>query len=280
MRAAFVDVNGIQTRYLFAESDRDARPLLLLHGFGLSADSWLRNVDELAATRPVFAPDCVGHGFTEPVDLRGEPAHGVTLSHLLGWVDVMGWEEFDVVGSSFGGLMAALLYLKRPESVRRVVIVGSGSSFLSEDELINLLEDRSRNHPATDRGSMTLDMWRDQIAEGLSDPSLVPEEILLVLLTSYAIPSVQKFQLAAEEGKLVQGALRPYLIGDRLAELTAPILVIWGREDPSRWEYAAEAVGQMPSAELVVFDACGHLPYIDDPERFNGVVKEFLGQED
>ena len=67
MRAKFVDVNGVKTRYLHEGS---GEPLLLVHGAGAFADNFYKNIDALGKEYFVCAPDMVGHGFTDPVTLR------------------------------------------------------------------------------------------------------------------------------------------------------------------------------------------------------------------
>ena len=63
VRAAFIDIDGTRTRYLY-EGDA-GETLLLIHGFGLSADIWAHVLDPLAAQFSVYAPDILGHGFTD-----------------------------------------------------------------------------------------------------------------------------------------------------------------------------------------------------------------------
>ena len=61
MRVAFTDVDGIRTRYFYEGS---GPTLVLIHGLGISADSWTRNIDALAEHFTVYAPDMIGHGRT------------------------------------------------------------------------------------------------------------------------------------------------------------------------------------------------------------------------
>ena len=63
MRASFIDVGGITTRYLHAGEDH-GQALLLIHGGGVAADTWLRNIEPLGREFAVYAPDNIGHGFT------------------------------------------------------------------------------------------------------------------------------------------------------------------------------------------------------------------------
>ena len=62
MQVSFVDVDGIRTRYLH-EGSGD-KTLLLVHGFGISADGWARVIDPFAKDYSVYAPDILGHVFT------------------------------------------------------------------------------------------------------------------------------------------------------------------------------------------------------------------------
>ncbi|MHC4067457.1 MAG: alpha/beta fold hydrolase, partial [Planctomycetota bacterium] len=100
MRIKFVDAGGIRTRLLYA-GDPAHPPLLLIHGFGVSADTWLRNIGPLAEAFFVCAPDMVGHGFTDPVDFGGHAPHRQTVDHLCRLADTLGFDSFAVSGSSY-----------------------------------------------------------------------------------------------------------------------------------------------------------------------------------
>ena len=122
MRAAFIDIDGTRTRYLY-EGDKD-ETLLLVHGFGLSADIWAHVLDPLAAHFSVYAPDILGHGFTDFKDPGADAAPLVMTRHLEGFMDAVGIERCAVLGSSLGGLLAPLLYAARPESITALIIDG------------------------------------------------------------------------------------------------------------------------------------------------------------
>ena len=93
MNIRFIDVNGIRTRVLLAGSEK-AYPLLLLHGYGGTADVWCRNMDELGrdfyaiANAEHFAPGEVAYadlrfdGRVVVKPLRAMPA-AVTLPRAV-----------------------------------------------------------------------------------------------------------------------------------------------------------------------------------------------------
>jgi 2-hydroxy-6-oxonona-2,4-dienedioate hydrolase len=279
MKAAFLDVNGVRTRFLYTNSTQDRRPLVLLHAFGFSADLWVRNLDVLGEHRPVYAPDLLGNGFTQPLPLEGDAPHGMTKRHLLDWIDAMGWQEFDLAGSSFGGLVAALMYFDRPFAVRRLVLIGSGSCFSTEAELERAVQDVKANGLSA-IGDPSRESCRKRLSNLLVNDDCVPEEVILASLTSYAMPGVRDYFVEAMDGMANMSALRRYRVFDRLEELKLPTLVIWGRQDRrGSHEGAAAGVARIPDADFEVFDACGHLPYVEQAEAFNAAVTLFLQEE-
>lgn len=278
MRVRFVDVDGTRTRLLHAGA-ADRYPVLLLHGFGVSADTWLHNIDPLSDAFQVCAPDMVGHGFTEPVDFAGGPPHGPTVRHLCRLADTLGLERFCVSGNSYGGLIGALMYFEMPDRVDKLVINGSGSCFNTEAELAEALDGALQNaRPAiTDP---TLESCRRRLANIVHDPEAVPEAVLLAQLTSYAQPWIAPSWVQAIRGMMRMEASRPYRILDRLEALDVDTLVVWGRQDRrGRLESARAGVARMPRARLVTFDRCGHMPFLEHPAAYNDLLREFLAEK-
>ena len=273
MKARFVDVEGCRTR-LFHEGA--GPPVLLLHGFGGSADGWFRNIDALARDFAVYAPDLLGQGFTAPVDLRGDPPHPHIVRHLERLVGHLGLERFALVGQSFGALIAALLYFALPDRVTHLVIVGSGSAFNTEDELArSLAAVRTNMIAAFDAPS--LDECRRHVAKMVHDPAAVPEEMLLSRLTAYALPGAREAYADALRGMMDRERARPYRILDRLEQIAVPTLVVWGRQDPlGIYERGVEAVRRLPRGRLATVEACGHFPHLEHPDVFNRTVRDFL----
>ncbi len=186
MQAKFADLHGLRTRYL---CEGEGFPLLLIYGVGLSADTWLRNIDVLARNFRVIAPDLPGHGFTNGLDFRGQPPHPSLTEHLLRLIDELGIDRLAVAGSSFGALLAALLYFRIPKRVERLIIIGSGASFNTEEEWASVVPKVRQNGLAAVIDP-SLDKCRQRMANICFDPASVPEEVLHLQLTSYAIPEV------------------------------------------------------------------------------------------
>ena len=277
MKATITKIHGVNTRY-FSAGDTGPR-VLLLHGVGLSGASWLRNIDELGKNFTVCAPDLLGCGFTEWPDPPPGPPHPHVLEHLIALVRHLGWDEFHVVGSSFGALIAALLYLEMPERVKKLVAISSGSFVASDEELSVTMKATYANGRSAIKEA-TLANCRARMERILYDPASVPDELVFAQLTEYALPwALPSFEVRMQ-GMMDVAACRPYRIYDRCADVALPTLFVWGLNDPrAAHSRAQEMVKQLPNAKLVAFDRCKHYPHIEHAAVFNDFVKSFLLDE-
>jgi proline iminopeptidase len=76
------------------------------------------------------------------------------------------------------------------------------------------------------------------------------------------------------------GNLRTFDRSDRLHEIGAPTLFTCGRHDEATPETVAWYQGLVPGAELVVFEASSHLAHLEERERYNTVLREFIARHD
>lgn len=278
MRAAFVDVDGIRTRYLYEGS---GPPLILLHGVGVSGDTFYRNIDALAAHFTVCAPDMLGHGFTDSVDYKGGPPQPHIVRHLTRMAELLGYQTYSVGGSSFGALIAALMYFERPEKVKQLLLIGSGSVFHPAEEQSKTLQ-AAFDNASKAMQAPTLASCRQRLANICHSPQSVAEEVLLVQLTSYGLPDRFAAYQATIQGMITalnSDDPQQYRVQHRLEEIAVPTLILTGREDiRARVDLHEEGAKRIPNAELVIFDQCNHLPYMEHPERFNeAVIRSMAG---
>lgn len=270
----FIDVDGISTRCIVA-GDPTAPPVLLIHGLSLTADIWMRHIDDLAVDFYVVAPDMLGHGFTRPPE-RAQIDIPSKLTHLIRLADVLGFDRFDVSGSSFGGLMGANLYLANPGRISRLIINGSGSCFNTPAQLADFLTRIYETYkPMLTRSSP--DIWRSRLAGTVFDASILPPELPMLLSLCYAQPWAERCWEQTIDTMRDPVAFGPHRILERLEAIAAETLVVWGRDDKGGvYESAVSAVARMPRARLVAFDDCGHLPMLEQSKRYNRAVRDFL----
>lgn len=274
MQIGFTTVEGVRTRYLHGGK---GEAVLLIHGIGLSGDCFLRNIDALSERYRVIAPDLLGHGFTDAVDFKGAAPQVVMARHLAALANSLGLSSYSPVGSSFGGLVAALMYFQHPERVRKLGLIGTASTFQSDEDQAKALRAAAANAKQA-LASPTLESCRRRLEGIVFDAASVPGEMLLSQLTSYALPDRYSAYLATIDGCIANLGDRSSRVSQRLEEIKVPAWAIAGREDiRADWRAHAAGVERMPNARLSVYDKCGHLPFLEHGARFNADLAEFLG---
>ena len=274
----FFEIDGISTRCLMA-GDEGSPPLLLIHGHDLTAEVWLANIDALGSDFRVIAPDSLGNGFTGPVDFGELPAIAARLDHLVKLANHLNLDRFHVCGSSYGALLATLLSFELSERVDRLVINGSASAFASDEDLAN---HQQRHHGSAREilhSGPDLEYWRYRVSRSVFDPekAAIPDALPIMLTTVYAQPWIARAWEQSILGMIDISAFGPYRVNNRIDEITAKTLIIWGRNDPGAAVSDAEiVVEKMPDGELLVFENCGHMIMFEHPERFNRTVRDFL----
>jgi 2-hydroxy-6-oxonona-2,4-dienedioate hydrolase len=274
MRIKFIDVDGVRTRYLDAGQ---GVPLILLHGVGMSGDVFLPNIEPLSRGLRVLAPDLCGHGFTDRVEFADAPPPLVMAKHVVALARTLGLASYAVGGSSFGALVAALMYFLEPQRVRHLIIIGSGSVFHPGDEQKRTLRAAMANG-VTAMADPTLESCRQRMALIVYDPKTVPEEVFPIQLTAYALPDRLRAYEATIGGTIDTMDRPDARVFGRLERIAVPTLVITGREDVrASCDLTATGVKRMPDARLHIYEQCGHMPFMEHPERFNADVAAFLG---
>lgn len=272
VRAEFREVLGRRMRCLRAGS---GPALLLLHPVGYPADVFVRNVDALGERFAVVAPDLPGQGFSDTPACPDAPPQVAMADAVIALADDLGFDRFAVLGSSLGGLVAALVALRAPHRVAALVLVGTGSVF-----------NEPAGQPATlarvfENGSTA---YRDPSLAAcrarLANSCFVPppaEDLLLAQITAYALPGALDAYRTIIDGVAATIADPAANAHPHLARIAAPTLVVIGEDDPRTSRATHEAgVARMPDARLVAYPRCGHLPFLEIPARFNADVAAFV----
>ncbi len=274
-RSRFADIGGVRVHYQEAGATH-APPVLLLHGFTASNFVWKETLLPLAdAGFRVVAPDLVGFGFSgKPRD--GEYTIDAQARMALGLMDALGIERASLVGSSYGGAVAATCALDYPERVERLVLI---------DAVIN---DHARTRPL-------LRLAAVPVIGDLVSPLMMGSRRLLrsQLRKGYAPENQHLFDderaaahhrplVAASTQRAALATLRRWRAG-RVAEeahrIAQPTLLVWGETDPViPLAHGRQLNRAMPDSRLRIFRRCGHMPMEERPREFVEVVAQFLGE--
>ncbi|HVS12444.1 MAG TPA: alpha/beta hydrolase [Thermoanaerobaculia bacterium] len=232
--------------------DPDGEPVLFLHGYTDTVRSFDGTMRALAALRPelrLIAYDQRGHGASSlPHPKRCAPAPegcfglAALAADAVAFLDQAGIERAQVVGHSLGSMVAQELAITAPERVDRVVLIATAARTaghptldfmleLVEVEWRRLAEERGWAFPNDLYTRTPLDLhpemerwmhesWVDWVVEPAADPgllaSIVPETMRIPLGTWIGVPR----------------ALRAFDNRQRLAAVSAPVLVLFATQDP------------------------------------------------
>jgi proline iminopeptidase len=219
-------------------------------------------------------------------DARGSGASGLTppFTHDQWVADVdalrewIGAEGVVMAGGSYGGFIAMEYALAHPDRVLALVLRDTTASH-------GFQEAARRNALASARVDIDLDLY-DRMMDGrarddadleagcrmlvpLYDHELTPEKVEARLRSTV-------YHHEAHNAAFAENMPR-YDLRDRLPSLRCPTLVTVGRDDWITPVSAAEEIARLiPGSRLVVFEASGHSPQLEEPEKFQRVVRSFL----
>ena len=120
---------------------------------------------------------------------------------------------------------------------------------------------------------LTPGLVRSNLRKMVYDETRIDEEIVAAYYEPLRRPGAWAAQLKLERN------WRPEWVEANLERITAPTLVVWGRDDP--WHplsMAREFERRISGARMVILPQCGHLPHEERPEEFNRLVLEFLAR--
>lgn len=276
-----VDVPPVeQVHYLVAG---EGPPLLLLHGVGVGATSWLPLVADLADDYTCYALDRPGRGLSDPLDHTSVDFRSVNADLLSACLDELGVDSCPVVGNSFGGFQTLLFALDRPALVDSLALLGAPAG-LSGDYPLRM---RLGSLPLVGPKLVAL-AEPDDVAgarELFGRVAVVHEEALSgALLEAYLAelaPPGRTESLASvfRDTLRLRGARPSAVVRDEVPAIEQPTLFVWGSEDqffpPSVGRPVAEA---MPDARFVELDGVGHAPWLEPDDRTAAETRTFLAE--
>ena len=237
--------------------------VVLLHGLGGNSANWAFNTPALAQRFRVIVPDQVGFGRSDKPLINYRV--GTYVDFLDKFLAGLKVERASLVGNSMGGWIAASYALKYPAKVERLVLVDAAGFAPPKEFDLSVLA-------------------------GLN-PSTREQAKMLAGLVFYnplfksdaAADATLEQRISAGDGYTIQSLVESIHRGEdmldgKLAALKQPVLLVWGREDgltPLARE-GERFKREIPQAQLVVFEQCGHVPQVEKAAEFNAAVLKFL----
>jgi pimeloyl-ACP methyl ester carboxylesterase len=268
----FAEVDGIPVHYQEA-GETSAPPLLLIHGFASSNLVWSKVLLQFAeAGFRVIAPDLLGYGYSgKPRQLDYTIASQAKM--VIGLLKQLDIEHVCLVGSSYGGAIAATIALDHPGLVEKLVLVGAVTN----------------NRPTR---YLLMRLFGSPIIGDILSPLVVGSRRLLRMRMKrvydrHAWEMDEKRVQARHLPLATRGTHRAIIRtvrrwdAERISRdahlLAEPTLIVWGDKDREVPLADGERLQQeISNSRLFVFRECGHLPHEEYPAEFTELVSEFF----
>ncbi len=281
-----ISVPGGQVWYKIVGQGRPGVPLLCLHGGPGMPHDYLEPLADLAVDRPVVFYDQLGCGKSD------RPADDAlwTVDRFVEEVavvrDALGLDRVHLFGNSWGGWLALQYALDRRPSLESLILSSSPPSvarWITDcAQLRAALDPQTRDvldrHEASgyfgclEYQAAVLQFYRRHLCRLDPWPDCVERTFAGMGADVYAA------MWGPSEFGPVTGRLRDWDVTGRLGEISVPTLVTGGRHDEARPAHLAVLADGIEGAELVIFEQSAHLAFVEERERYLGVLAAFLAR--
>ncbi|MBD7962799.1 alpha/beta fold hydrolase [Fictibacillus norfolkensis] len=267
-----INVNNVQIYYeYFDHEDPHAKVVVLVHGFLSSTVSFRKLLPYLTKTYKVLSIDLPGFGQSEK-----STSFVYKLSNygqlIIDFLDVLNIQNAILIGHSMGGQISMHAAKKSPERIEKLILLGCcsyvkrASRSLIACSYLPLFSWGMRNW--IQRKDV-----KENLLSVLHDSKLVTEE----MIESYKKP-ISEVAFIHSLVRLLRQREGDMCSQD-LNQIQQPVLMLWGKEDkvmPVKTGYRLKH--DLPSAELIVYEKCGHLLMEEKPQEICSEITRFIEQ--
>jgi len=243
----------------------------LSHIYMLQNDVWTR----LARNRQIVFYDQRGTGKSKHVKPDASWGMDAQVADMEAVRAKFGFQKFDLVGDSYGGLLAMAYAAAHPEHIEKLIL--SDSAAPAWKDIVRVLPDVFPD-------VLEQIAAREKSSAGSPDADQRIRDHFLMLFYSEAnrdayLAGVKDLGSVPQVSAAVQKATRTLDLTPELPKFKFPTMVITGRYDMNVTPVTAWNIYKaIPGAKFVVFEKSGHLPSYEEPDKYVQVVEAFLSQ--
>ena len=239
--------------FKYIETKGGEQNLVLLHGLFGALSNFNGILHHFGASYNVVVP--ILPIFELP--LRKLSVSGL-VDHVAKFVDKKGYKNVHVLGNSLGGHISLLYALAHPKKIASITLTGSSGLFES-----------AMGSTFPKRGDY--DFIKKKTEATFYNPEVATKE-----LVDEVFDTVNDRNKAIRVIATAKSAIR-HNLRDKLDQIKAPALLIWGKEDNVTPAFVGEEFHKlMPNSRLYMLEECGHAPMMEHPQIFNQHLEDFL----
>ncbi|OBF56337.1 proline iminopeptidase [Mycobacterium sp. 852002-50816_SCH5313054-b] len=262
-------------------------PLLVVHGGPGLPHDYLNSLERLADEREVVFWDQLGCGKSR----RPSDTQLWTMERAVAEMDAvvkaLGLARFHVFGNSWGGMLAQQYALDVASGAVSLTISNSIASIPEFSNMVARL--KSELDPATQSAIDRHEVAGTTYSAEYQAAIRTWNETYLCRVRPWPRELEEAFRnmgtdvfetMFGPSDFHIVGTIRDWDVFDRLGEITLPTMVLAGRYDECVPEHAWEMHQRIPGSRFELFEASAHMPFIEEPDKFDSVMREFLRAHD
>ncbi|XP_018600037.1 monoacylglycerol lipase ABHD6 [Scleropages formosus] len=278
---------GLQVRYANCDSYRfcysvrgkpGSRPsILMLHGFSTHKDMWLSVVKFLPKHLHLLCVDMPGHEGTTRTNAKDYSIEG-QVRRIRQFVESirLNKKPFHLVGTSMGGNAAGVYAARYPSDICSLTLIcPAGLKYPNESKFLQHLRDLEKTTNV--HGIPLIPSTPEEMEEMLKLCSFVrfkiPQQILQGLV-DVRIPHNDFYREVFME---IVGINSRHSLHENMHMITAPVQVIWGKQDQVLDVSGASALAEaLPGCQVELLDNCGHSVVMERPRKTAKLILDFM----
>lgn len=287
----YYTVNGAK---LWTVSFGKGDPIFFIAGGPGGTHYGLRSFDSLSTTNTLVYYDGVGRGKSDTAKKVSDYSLERDIDDLEGLRKAMGFNQINILGHSYGGLVAQGYAIKYPNNVKHLIVANSFHSYLmwqANDDNSN--HEIKTNYPEVwqelmevrEKGAVSSDPVHQEIYGKVPYGFLYaynPDKFKSRGRKPYpnAFNAKLYYQMVGKDGDFIVGSdIGNFDFRKQLKDLKMPVLIIGGRYDrvavPSMMIKYKE---YCPQAQYVMFENSGHNPQVEEPSAEFALIRDFLSK--
>ena len=285
----YYEINGAK---LWTVSFGEGEPLFFIAGGPGGTHYGLRRFDSLSTTNTLVYYDAFGRGKSDTAKVVAEYTLERDIEDLEGLRKVMGFDKINILGHSYGGVVAQGYAIKYPQNVSHLILANTFHSYLMwQENCDNSNHEIKENYPEVwaelmkirKEGAVSSDSIHQAIYGHVPYGFLYaynPENFKSRAKRKYPNPMNTKlyYQMVGRDGDFeLTSDIGTFDYRKQLKDLKMPVLIYGGR-------YDRVAVPRMmleykfycPQAEFYMFEESGHNPQVEEPLKLFALIRKFL----
>jgi proline iminopeptidase len=262
-------------------------PLLAVHGGPGLPHNYIRSLERLADEREVIFWDQLGCGNSERPSNVELWTMERSVAEMDAVIQALGLNGFHIFGNSWGGMLAQQYALDMASRAASLTISNSIASIPLFSGMVERL--KTQLDPATQSAidrheadgttnsaeyQSAIRTWNETyLCRQLPWPRELQE--------AFSGMGVEIFEtMFGPSDFRIVGTIRSWDVFDRLSEIGLPTLIVAGRFDECAPEHMWEMHRRIDGSQFALFESSAHMPFIEEPHRFDEVMREFLRLHD